>query len=490
MTRPIKITLLAIALGAAFVGYHGYSDKTLSPTPSNKLQDTASASLPLTTEFLTDEEIQSSLLMLNEHPDPLDLLNIGNNALSENNYFAAYSAFSAAAQKYNTSAMIKLAELLEMGAIGGKPDIDRALKLYNVAFELGSLDATLILANFYELGINVPENVDKASHYYQIASNKGNSKAIHWLVEHAKSEPEFASQEQVLAWNLSLVDQGDALAMIDAANAYYIGQGTKIDKTTSIKLLEKAIQADNDSARVMLATILLDDHDIETDPVKATELLSISAANNNPRAQALLGNALSGFNDYKEFGIEPDNERAFQLIEKALDQNLPLAHGYAGDFYLASFGPGVDLKKAVEHFEEGAKLGDPKSMIGLALRLKSGTGIDKDYDRANQLIDQAISMNFPDAIFQKGFVYEKGAGVPVDYAKAMEYYHKAADLNISSAAYHLGFMYEQGLGLIVDTNKALEWYKKADELGDIRAKRKLDTYHKNGSFDVKNACDH
>ncbi|NMU52794.1 hypothetical protein, partial [Vibrio parahaemolyticus] len=64
MTRPIKITLLAIALGAAFVGYHGYSDKTLSPTPSNKLQDTASASLPLTTEFLTDEEIQSSLLML------------------------------------------------------------------------------------------------------------------------------------------------------------------------------------------------------------------------------------------------------------------------------------------------------------------------------------------------------------------------------------------------------------------------------------------
>ncbi|BDP33383.1 tetratricopeptide repeat protein [Vibrio parahaemolyticus] len=486
MKRPFKYSLLALSLGVAIAGYKGVLPLPSSEAPTNdklavEVQDQISAS-----DYLTADEISANQLTLAQQPDALKLIEDGDQALSSNDYFAAYKFYSAAAQTKNTSAIIKLAELLEMGAIGGEPKIERALKLYQTASDLGSIDATLLLASFYELGINVPEDINKASELYLTAANNESPKALRWLVERARFEPGFAKKAQVMQWNLSLVKTGDMKAMLDAGNAYYSGTGVKQDKEMALKLFEDAAEQGNDSAHTMLAEILLYDHDVDRNPAQAVEWLKESATNGNPRAQAMLGIAISSLNDLAPEGITVDDKDAFHWIEKSLEQDYPLSHSYAGQFYLSSTGTKQDIPRAVEHFIRGTELGNADAMVNLGWQLIHGQGIEKDEKRAFELISAAADMNYPNAIYNLGWMYENGIGTKQDYEMAIKLYQKSADLDDPSGTYNLAEMYEKGRGINANTEAALRLYKEAHRIGDTRAKEKLDVYAKQGDFQVEN----
>ncbi|HHC7267581.1 TPA: tetratricopeptide repeat protein [Vibrio parahaemolyticus] len=482
MKRPFKYSLLALSLGVAIAGYKGVLPLPSEEAPTNaklavEVQDQISAS-----DYLTADEISANQLTLAQQPDALKLIENGDQALSSNDYFAAYKFYSAAAQTKNTSAIIKLAELLEMGAIGGEPKIERALKLYQTASDLGSIDATLLLASFYELGINVPEDINKASELYLTAANNESPKALRWLVERARFEPGFAKKAQVMQWNLTLVKTGDMKAMLDAGNAYYAGAGVKQDKEVALKLFEDAAEQGNDSAHTMLAEILLYDHDVDRNPAQAVEWLKESATNGNPRAQAMLGIAISSLNDLAPEGITVDDKDAFHWIEKSLEQDYPLSYSYAGQFYLSSTGTKQDIPKAVEHFIRGTELGNADAMVNLGWQLIHGQGIEKDEKRAFELISAAADMNYPNAIFNLGWMYENGIGTKQDYEMAIKLYQKSADLNDPSGTYNLAEMYEKGFGVKANAETALRLYKEANRIGDTRAKMKLDVYAKLGDF--------
>ncbi len=110
----------------------------------------------------------------------------------------------------------------------------------------------------------------------------------------------------------------------------------------------------------------------------------------------------------------------------------------------------------------------------------------KDEKRAFELISAAADMNYPNAIYNLGWMYENGIGTNQDYEMAIKLYQKSADLNDPSGTYNLAEMYEKGRGVNANTEAALRLYMEAHRIGDTRAKEKLDVYAKQGDFQVEN----
>lgn len=484
MKRPYKLTFLAISLGVALMGYQvsqNYLPHVSTSEGVATAESTKSASLPLNPkDFLTEEERIESHVQIALNSDPLSLLESGEKALAEQDFQTAYALFSAASELKNATAVYNLASMLEIGAIGGKPETERALELYEVAAQLGSTDALMLLASFYETGMLVSEDSKKATHYYLMAADKENYQALQWLMDRSRTEPTFASAKQITQWNVSLAKHGDMNAMVDAGMAYYSGKGAELDKRRALQLFEDAAEAGDDSAHTMLASILLYDRDIERNPAQAVVWLRESAEDGNPRAQAMLGIVTSSLNDIASEGITFDDERAYEWVKKSMDQNYPLSYSYAGQMLLAATGTERDIPQAVAKFEEGSRLGNADAMVNLAWQLVHGQGIEKDTARAYQLIKAAADQGYPNAIYNLGWLYEHGHGVKQDYVKAVEHYKAASKLKDPSGTYNLAEMYEFGRGTNADTEHALELYQLAHRLGDTRAAEKITTLTKQG----------
>lgn len=477
MKRPSKLTFLAMSLGVALIGYKSYQNYQPYLTTSESTASTevsSGVSLPVRSKtLLTDEEILANQIQIALDSDPLSLLKRGEEALNDQDFQTAYSLFSAASELENAAAMYKLASMLEVGAIGGQPDTERALDLYELSAHLGDIDALMLLALYYETGMLVTQDLSLATDYYLLAANKENFQALQWLTDRSRSEPTFATAEQITQWNLSLAKQGDMQAMVNAGMAFYSGRGAELDKRRALQLFEDAAEAGDDSAHTMLASILLYDHDIERDPAQAVVWLRESAEDGNPRAQAMLGIVTSSLNDLAFEGITFNDEKAFEWVKKSMDQKYPLSYSYAGQMQLSATGTERNIPQAVANFEEGTRLGNVDAMVNLAWQLVHGQGIEKDTDRAYQLIKAAADQGYPNGLYNLGWLYEHGHGVEQDHAKAIEHYKHAAKLKDPSGTYNLAEMYEFGRGTQADKKHALELYQIAHRLGDTRALERI-----------------
>ncbi|NMV20859.1 hypothetical protein HKB23_00415, partial [Vibrio parahaemolyticus] len=91
-----KYSLLALSLGVAIAGYKGVLPRPSSEAPTNdKLAVEVQDQIPAS-DYLTADEISANQLTLAQQPDALKLIEDGDQALSSNDYFAAYKFYSAA----------------------------------------------------------------------------------------------------------------------------------------------------------------------------------------------------------------------------------------------------------------------------------------------------------------------------------------------------------------------------------------------------------
>lgn len=112
-----------------------------------------------------------------------------------------------------------------------------------------------------------------------------------------------------------------------------------------------------------------------------------------------------------------------------------------------------------------AKLGDTRSMLGLAyMRLNPNEG-RFDPEQAVAFLEKASAAGSAEAQFELAKVYERGTGVPVDEKRALELYQASAAQNYADAINDMGFLhYQGGLGLPADPQKALEFFERAADL--------------------------
>jgi TPR repeat protein len=102
--------------------------------------------------------------------------------------------------------------------------------------------------------------------------------------------------------------------------------------------------------------------------------------------------------------------------------------GYLGDMYcMGEATVPKDCEQALKYYHMAVAHNDSSSMISLANCYLNGNCVDKDFQKAEQLFQQAARMGVTQAIIMIGVMYEIGMGKPADYNKALEWYFKTAE---------------------------------------------------------------
>jgi TPR repeat protein len=134
----------------------------------------------------------------------------------------------------------------------------------------------------------------------------------------------------------------------------------------------------------------------------------------------------------------------------------------------------VDEAKALELYEEAAKLGNPDAMMKLAWAYSTGRdlGVEEDKEKGLKLYEEAAALGDPDAQWTLASGYEDGDFGEVDKVKALELYTLAAGNDNPDALVRLAKAHSPGgnLGVEVDDAKVTELKAKALEVYRLAAK--------------------
>ncbi len=150
-----------------------------------------------------------------------------------------------------------------------------------------------------------------------------------------------------------------------------------------------------------------------------------AAALHSPRAQALLGTALT----LGSSGLEQDQAEGLRLLTLA------------------------------------AEGGDPIGLVNLAYRYENGIGVAQDYARSAELNRAAADQRHPVAQANLGLVYLNGRGSERDYPQAAHFFRLAAAQNNAMAQYYAGEMFAMGLGVPLDYDEAARLFQRAADQG-------------------------
>lgn len=111
--------------------------------------------------------------------------------------------------------------------------------------------------------------------------------------------------------------------------------------------------------------------------------------------------------------------------------------------------------------KELADRGDTLAMVELAFRHGGGRDVEKDEAQAIKLLERAIALKEPYAMYAMGVARVNGIGGPVSDEQALIWYARAADLGHTEGEYWAGFMTGYGRGTEPSWERARPYFEKA-----------------------------
>ena len=150
-----------------------------------------------------------------------------------------------------------------------------------------------------------------------------------------------------------------------------------------------------------------------------------------------------------------DYDKMFKDLLPCAEAEIPLAQNYIGLFYLEGLGVEKDEAKGFQYLEKGAINKSPIAQNNLGNLYREGKGCALDMDKAVYWYQKAANAKNSRAAYSLGYVYLKGFGVPQDYALAVSWFKKS---QFDMAKHWLGVCHYLGYGVPQDTEKALEYF--------------------------------
>ena len=261
------------------------------------------------------------------------------------------------------------------------------------------------------------------------------------------------------------VAQGDAEAANMLSILLQADVGGPANPERSRALLERAVAGGSNSARVNLATRLLQD----PDPV------------GNSRAVGLLTQAVEADPEYQRaaaypfaraylfgWGVERDMTRAVGLLKIAVEHAPSNADArfLLGRAYQNGWGVERDDARAYGDMRLAAALGDPRASWQAGMMLLNGDGVAADPQAAYGLVRSAAEAGHGPAMISNAVMLALGQGVEPDPAEARTWYLKAAQVGSAHALRGLGAMLVTGEGGEPDVARGLAYLELAHEGGD------------------------
>ena len=120
-----------------------------------------------------------------------------------------------------------------------------------------------------------------------------------------------------------------------------------------------------------------------------------------------------------------------------------------------------NITKAIELYEQSARLGEDESYFKLGLIYYLGDGVKKDLQKAISNFKQAALYNHIKSKFNVAMIYSQKKYKKHNFKKAYEIFLDLAQQNHSKAQYMLANALIRGLGVDKDYKRALQWLEHA-----------------------------
>lgn len=150
----------------------------------------------------------------------------------------------------------------------------------------------------------------------------------------------------------------------------------------------------------------------QSDSLKILEYIKPCLELGNSKAQLLMARL------YVKSGTEENNKKAFKLLKESAKQKNVSAMADLGVMFKYGLGCKLNYNKARKRFEKAAELGNDKASYSLGyLYLKGFGNIEQDYSKAIKWFNKSKHSM---AKYWLGMCYKKGYGVEKDIQKANE----------------------------------------------------------------------
>jgi hypothetical protein len=179
-------------------------------------------------------------------------------------------------------------------------------------------------------------------------------------------------------------------------------------------------------------------------------------------------NALSAQN------YEPQKPQPYsdEIVKKAESGDAG-AQAMLASFYFSGSGLERNVEKAFQWSEKSAGQNNPEGLVLYGILLMEGIGTQKNERMGFEQIKKAADLKYVTAQVTLGNCLFNGTGTTKDYVEAAKWFEKAAQAGNPQGQAMIGLCYAYGLGVEKNEGKAMVWYRKAAENGDPMAAEEL-----------------
>lgn len=170
---------------------------------------------------------------------------------------------------------------------------------------------------------------------------------------------------------------------------------------------------------------------------------------------------------------EKDMKEAVSWMETSWEEGNEEAALFLGKLYEGTVDTDMEMvpspEKARLWFEKAASKGNGEALAELAFFYENGVTVQKDSQKAANLLKDAVGCGYDEALFSLALHY-------LDEEKedeALPYMEAAAAKGEERALYLAGMMYLQGRGTEPDRRKAIDYLKEAADHGSEEAVEEL-----------------
>ncbi|RIA87944.1 hypothetical protein C1645_713603 [Glomus cerebriforme] len=307
----------------------------------------------------------------------------------------------------------------------------------------------------YDHGDCIKENPKKAFEFYQLASNNGLNIALNQLA-FCYNYGYGIKRDVYKAFELykKSSDNGFIPSQRGLAWCYEYGEGTQRNKREALKWYKLFQENDGDfdvSSEIKLIEKELAKHNILDEII-----------------QAYLKYHNLGFTksfDFHKF-LDKYKLKSREIFYYFIN-NSSIQHykGIVGNFYYKGFGIDKNNDKAFEWYIKASQQNDINGYFQVGWCYHYGYGIKKNHKKAFKFYQLAANNESNIATYFLANFYEYGYGIQKDNLKAFELYKKSAENGFIPSQYFLAICYEYGLDAQLQVNKreALKWYKLYQE---------------------------
>ena len=170
--------------------------------------------------------------------------------------------------------------------------------------------------------------------------------------------------------------------------------------------------------------------------------------------------------------LERNEEKAIAFLEKAAIGS-PKAQTYLAYIYLVGDGIEKDVEKGEYWLDKAMQQNDPLAFCMQGTRYYHGDGVIKNFQKAFQLFENSALLGHIPAQYYLAKLFLIGRGVKKDFKKAFHWMKKAADAGCVDAQYELFVMYTNGKGTRRNRTTGLRYLKLAAANGSDTAQYAL-----------------